>query len=288
MKSMTGFAHGEFSHGTYSITIDIKSYNSRFLELSVYVPSFMNTLEFQIRDFLSSGILRGKVEVSVKLKELNPAVSVNCNENYLKKYYEEIKRSARAAGIKENPGLKTLLSLEGVLTSEKEFDTENYAKSIMEDLETVFKDFDSSRIKEGMALKKDLEEKIEKLEEVLTTAKKYSAEMEETFKNNLKTRLQEVAGDLVDEQRILQETALMLVKYTINEEIVRLAAHISSLRDELESNPAPGKKIDFICQEINREINTIGSKNQNLEVAKAVINGKDSLENIREQAKNIE
>lgn len=288
MKSMTGFAHGEFTHGTYSITIDIKSYNSRFLELSVYVPSFMNTLEFQIRDFLSSRILRGKVEVSVKLKELNPAVSVNCNENYLKKYYEEIKRSARAAGIKENPGLKTLLSLEGVLTSEKEFDTENYAKSIMEDLETVFKDFDSSRIKEGRALKKDLEEKIEKLEEVLTTAKKYSAEMEETFKNNLKTRLQEVAGDLVDEQRILQETALMLVKYTINEEIVRLAAHISSLRDELESNPAPGKKIDFICQEINREINTIGSKNQNLEVAKAVINGKDSLENIREQAKNVE
>lgn len=288
MKSMTGFAHGEFTHGTYSITIDIKSYNSRFLELSVYVPSFMNTLEFQIRDLLSSGILRGKVEVSVKLKELNPAVSVNCNENYLKKYYEEIKRSARAAGIKENPGLKTLLSLEGVLTSEKEFDTENYAKSIMEDLETVFKDFDSSRIKEGRALKKDLEEKIEKLEEVLTTAKKYSAEMEETFKNNLKTRLQEVAGDLVDEQRILQETALMLVKYTINEEIVRLAAHISSLRDELEANPAPGKKIDFICQEINREINTIGSKNQNLEVAKAVINGKDSLENIREQAKNVE
>ena len=112
--------------------------------------------------------------------------------------------------------------------------------------------------------------------------------MEQTFKDNLRSRFIDLLGDKVDEQRILQETAALLVKYTINEEIVRLNAHLSSLKNEINNNPAPGRKIDFICQEINREINTIGSKNQNLEVGQIVIEAKDALENIREQSRNIE
>ncbi|MBO6100917.1 MAG: DUF1732 domain-containing protein, partial [Spirochaetaceae bacterium] len=101
-------------------------------------------------------------------------------------------------------------------------------------------------------------------------------------------RFEEVLGDNVDEQRAMQETAALLVKYTINEEIVRLKSHISALKKEIEDNPAPGRKLDFICQEMNREINTIGSKNQISEVGAAVITAKDALENIREQIRNIE
>ena len=112
--------------------------------------------------------------------------------------------------------------------------------------------------------------------------------MEQYFKEQITTKFRELLEDKADENRIMTETAAMLVKYTINEEIVRLNSHIAAMRDELEKNPTPGKRLDFICQEMNREINTIGSKNQFTEVGAMVITAKDSLENIREQAKNVE
>jgi uncharacterized protein (TIGR00255 family) len=112
--------------------------------------------------------------------------------------------------------------------------------------------------------------------------------MERIFKDNIRNRFTELLGNNIDEQRVMQETAALLVKYTINEEIVRLRAHLVSLKKELAENPAPGRKADFICQEINREVNTIGSKNQIFEVGQAVIDAKDALENIREQMRNIE
>ena len=112
--------------------------------------------------------------------------------------------------------------------------------------------------------------------------------MEVIFRENIQKRFNEILGDAVDEQRVMQEIAALLVKYTINEEIVRLDSHLKALKAEIENNPAPGRKLDFICQEINREINTIGSKNQIVEVGQAVIEAKDALENIREQIRNIE
>ena len=112
--------------------------------------------------------------------------------------------------------------------------------------------------------------------------------MEEKFRETIEKKFHELLGDHVDQNRILEETASMLVKYTINEEIIRLQSHLSALRKEFVENPTPGKRIDFICQEANREINTIGSKNQFTEVGQAVVNAKDALENIREQSKNVE
>ena len=112
--------------------------------------------------------------------------------------------------------------------------------------------------------------------------------MEDIFKEQITAKFKELLEDKIDENRIMAETAAMMIKYTINEEIVRLHSHISAMKSELENNPTPGKKIDFICQEMNREINTIGSKNQFSEVGAMVITAKDSLENIREQSKNVE
>ncbi len=118
--------------------------------------------------------------------------------------------------------------------------------------------------------------------------KEYAPKMEEQFVNNIKERTKELLDSEIDEKRIMQEVALMMVKYTINEEIVRLEAHCKSLYNEIQADTAVGKKLDFICQEINREINTIGSKNQMIEMSESIITVKDSLENIREQARNIE
>ena len=137
-------------------------------------------------------------------------------------------------------------------------------------------------------MKKDLVEKLSKLEECALFFKEFQPKMEEAFKEQITSKFRELVGEQVDENRIMTETAAMLVKYTINEEIVRLCSHIEAMKNELNNNPAPGKKLDFICQEMNREINTIGSKNQFPQVGAMVITAKDSLENIREQSKNVE
>ena len=137
-------------------------------------------------------------------------------------------------------------------------------------------------------MKRDLLEKLEKLSECAKFFTEWQPKMEEMFKEQITTKFRELLEDKADENRIMTETAAMLVKYTINEEIVRLKSHIAAMRDELEKNPTPGKRLDFICQEMNREINTIGSKNQFAEVGAMVITAKDSLENIREQSKNVE
>jgi len=112
--------------------------------------------------------------------------------------------------------------------------------------------------------------------------------MEEKIKETITKKFNDLLGDRVDENKILEETASLLVKYTINEEIIRLQSHLAALRKEITDDPVPGKRIDFICQEANREINTIGSKNQFTEVGAMVVNAKDALENIREQSKNVE
>ncbi|MDR0878329.1 MAG: DUF1732 domain-containing protein, partial [Treponema sp.] len=111
---------------------------------------------------------------------------------------------------------------------------------------------------------------------------------ESSIKENLKSRFAEVLGNQIDENRILAETAILLMKYTISEELSRLASHLGEFRAETERNPSPGKKLDFLCQEINREINTIGSKTPILEVSRAVVDMKDALENVREQLRNVE
>ena len=154
--------------------------------------------------------------------------------------------------------------------------------------DSVLEKFNADREREGENMKRDLHEKLEKLSECAHFFTEWQPKMEEMFKEQITTKFRELLEDKADENRIMTETAAMLVKYTINEEIVRLHSHLAAMKTEIENNPAPGKKLDFLCQEANREINTIGSKNQFAEVGAMVIASKDSLENIREQAKNVE
>ena len=167
-------------------------------------------------------------------------------------------------------------------------DVEKYKTLIDPVFDVSFSRFLQDRIREGENMHRDLEEKLTKLEECAAFCKERQKKMESAFKEQITAKFKELLEDKVDENRIMTETAAMVVKYTINEEIVRLHSHIAAMKDEMKNNPTPGKKLDFICQEMNREINTIGSKNQFTEVGAMVIQAKDSLENIREQSKNVE
>lgn len=289
MKSMTGYAFKESVSENSTISVEVKSYNSRFIDLSVNQPFWLNRLENRFREYTTTRIQRGKVELTIRVKERVANLQVIADPEAARAYMGAVKEIATALQIEaDSIPLSLIIAQEGVLKSERFLDIESYWAQIEPVMVQAFDEFEIFRQTEGNALRIDIETMIARLENSEKRISAWIPEMERIFKENIRARFTEMVGNNIDEQRILQETAALLMKYTINEEIVRLRSHLASLKKELIDNPAPGRKIDFICQEINREINTIGSKNQILEVGQAVIEAKDALENIREQMRNIE
>lgn len=285
---MTGYGYKEAVVDGTQISVEIKSVNNRFLDLSVNLPPFLNPLEQKIRKIVSEKIARGKVDLTIRVKDMNSTAVVNPDIQAAKMYADAISKIAESLGRKDEVPLSLIVAQDGVLNITHEYDAEKYWQKIEGIFTEVFDSFVSDRKREGENLKKDLLSKLDKLDECAAFFKTWQPKMEEKFKEQISSRFKELLGDYADENRIMTEVAAMMVKYTINEEIVRLLSHLQVLRKEINENPVPGKRIDFICQEANREINTIGSKNQFTEVGAMVINAKDSLENIREQAKNVE
>ncbi len=289
MNSMTGYAFKETVVENTQISVEIKSVNNRFLDLKINMPYFLNPLEQKIRKIVSEKIVRGAVDVTIRVKDLNSTATVTPDPAAAKMYYDAIYKVALSVGYsKEDIPLSLILSQDGVLNVSHEYKADEYWKKIEDVFYEVFNLFIDDRKREGENLKIDLLEKLAVLDKCAAFFKEWQPSMETKFKENITAKFTELLADKVDENRIMSETAAMIVKYTINEEIIRLQSHLKALHSEIEGNPVPGKKIDFICQEANREINTIGSKNQFTEVGAMVINAKDALENIREQSKNVE
>ncbi len=286
---MTGYAYEEKLSGDAVVSVEIKSVNSRFLDLSVSLPPYLAQLEPYFRNSVSEKVLRGKVDLNIRVRELNSAAEISADTGLARSYMEAARKVAAAAGAgAEEISIQFILSQPGVLTVNRSYDMDRYRDMIEPVFDVAFSRFMSDRIREGGNLRDDLIAKLGRLEECAGFFREWQPRMEDTFREQIRRRFDELLGDDADENRIMTETAAMLVKYTINEEIVRLFSHISAMRSELEEGHAPGKRIDFICQEMNREINTIGSKNQSAEVGAMVIAAKDALENIREQARNLE
>ncbi|MBR2106814.1 MAG: YicC family protein [Treponema sp.] len=288
MTSMTGYGYNEMNYETAIVSVEIKSVNSRFLDLNINLPPFLNSIESYFRNKISQNITRGKVDVFIRVKELESDAQIYADTKMAKSYYDAIKEVAIATGYDEKSiPLSLILEQNGVLNSNKSYDVEKYQSMIDPIFDNALNQFVKDANREGENLLVDLKSKLLELETCADFFKKWQPKMENVFKEIITAKFNDLLKDNVDENRIMTEVAAMLVKYTINEEIVRLQSHIKAMKEELENNPYPGKKIDFICQEMNREINTIGSKNQFAEVGAMVIKAKDSLENIREQSKNI-
>lgn len=288
MTSMTGYSYVETSTETSTVSVEIKSVNSRFLDLTINLPPYLNQLESSFRAIISEKVVRGKIDVYIRVKENESDIEIAADTNAAKAYLDAIKKIADATGYSSDIPLSLIISQPGVLNTNQNYDVEKYGQMISPVLKEALDKFCADRKREGENLKKDLLSKLSKLEECAAFFKEWQPKMELIFKEQITAKFKELLADQVDENRIMTETAAMLVKYTINEEIVRLHSHLAAMKTEIENNPAPGKKLDFLCQETNREINTIGSKNQFAEVGAMVISSKDSLENIREQAKNVE
>lgn len=290
---MTGYGFKETVMDSTQVSVEIKSVNNRFLDLNINLPSFLNPLESKLRKLLSEKVIRGKIDLTIRVKDLNSTATVNPDPQAALMYREAIAKVAQTLGYTSGTNsqdipLSLIISQDGVLNITHQYDVENYWTKIQPVFNEVFDQFIKDRSREGENLKQDLLKKLDVLDNCAAFFREWQPKMEEKFKEQLQTRFNELLGDAADQNRIMTEVAAMMVKYTINEEIIRLQSHLSAMRREFTHNPTPGKRIDFICQEANREINTIGSKNQFTEVGEMVINAKDALENIREQSKNVE
>jgi len=293
MVSMTGFGYAEKTGQDLSVSVEIKSCNNRFLEISVNLPPWLSSCEAKIREQISSCCGRGKVDVFIRIREHNVPVSININTKAARSYYDAIKELAKELSIKEKPTLLSILELDKSLTNsifeiEKKRDEDRYWNEIEPLLNDAAISFCTEREREGKHTEEDILSNLGKIVSSLNNILNFVPVIENTLKENIKNRFEELLGNNIDENRILAETASLLIKYTISEEISRLASHLGEFTKEIENNKRPGKKLDFICQEINREINTIGSKSTLVEVNTEVVTMKEALENIREQLRNIE
>jgi uncharacterized protein (TIGR00255 family) len=288
MKSMTSYAFEERQEEAYSLSVEMRGYNSRFLEVFINLSPPLATLEPEIREYVAGRFRRGKIEVNLRFHEYNAAIRVFLNREALKAYGEALNGMADTLGINQKPGIADLLGMEGVLEVEKSRDPQRYWLWVEPVLRRAADKFCAERNREGKHTEEDIFSHLAVLESSVRTIAAYGPALEAALKENLRARFAELLGSQIDENRILAETAVLLMKYTISEEISRLASHLGEFRAEAERNPSPGKKLDFLCQEINREINTIGSKTPMLEVSRAVVDMKDALENIREQLRNVE
>lgn len=287
MRSMTGYGWAEENAGDLFVSAEIKGYNNRFLDIALSLPPFLSALEVPVREFLSARCRRGRLEVSLRYRENNAPFIVHVNREAAAAYREAAAETGRLLGSGEALALSTLLSLEGVLETERRASPQKALERIMPLLEKAFAGFDGDRLREGEHTRRDIMTHVEALERSREIVASHSGELEALLRENVRSRFAELLGSGVDENRVYAETASLLVKYTIAEELSRLEAHLSAFHAGAEEE-SPGKKLDFLCQEMNREINTIGSKSAMLEISREVVNMKDALENIREQLRNVE
>ena len=288
MYSMTGYSFVEKKIEGLSLSVEIKSYNSRFQDLSINLPSQFSRFENDIRKIILSSLSRGKIDVYIRIKDENPEVSISINEAIAEAYAKNFAALEKKLKQKKANYLSFILSQEGVLTSEKSIDYDKVFSLCENAVNKAIEICLIDKKREGENLQKEIRTQTVILKESLVVFKNHQDTMQEQFSKSIQEKYTELTEKVLDDERLMTELALLLIKYTIKEEIARLESHIEILEKEILENSQPGKKIDFICQEIQREINTIGSKNQIIEVTHAVVSAKEALENIREQAKNVE
>ncbi|MDA8424497.1 MAG: YicC family protein [Treponema sp.] len=288
IKSMTGFAHRDLNPKGMRGSLELKSYNNRYLDISVSLPPYLTRLEPRLRGFIASRVTHGKVELWLRLRELDAPVTVSADIAAASAVFKVLSDISAACGLQEAPRLGNILSFDGVVAYERDIDEDRLWSRLEPELEACFAEYEASRLREGEATRLDIEGQLERVAASIAVVRSQVPEIERTVRSQLTQRFREVMGDLVDEGRVLAETASLLMKYTVNEELARLDAHIASFRRIAAEDHSPGKKLDFLCQEMNREVNTIGSKSILLPVSQSVVELKDALENVREQLRNVE
>ena len=291
IQSMTGFGRCQKTLGSRDITVEIKAVNHRYLEFSSRLPRSLGFIEDKLKAQVQSRIARGKVEVSVTVAEQKGSASrVTLNEGLALSYLEELRIFARKNGLTDDLTLSDFCRLPDLFTTRmEEVDEEALWRDISETADGALDSFIAMRRREGEKLSADLAAKLYNILTLVEAVERRSPETVEAYRQRLYKKLGELLADRqIDDSRVLTEAALFADKVAVDEETVRLRSHIDQFRHILTLEEPVGRKLDFLVQEMNREANTIGSKAQDAEMARIVVELKSEIEKVREQIQNIE
>lgn len=290
IKSMTGFGRGKYENEGRTYTVEIKSVNHKYSDINVRLPRFLNSVEDKIRKRVAEVISRGKIDIFVSFENYsNKGTTIRINKDLAKEYIKELKSLAEEADLRFDLNVIDVSKFPEILKLEDEDNDELIGQEVMIALDDALEKFVNMREVEGQKLVEDIERRIYLIQDKVNEITNFSSTLVEDYMARLQARVNELlAPGTVDESRLMQEIVIFSDKSSIEEELTRLKSHISQFLELIKQSSPIGKKIDFLIQEINREVNTIGSKANCLDITNKVIEIKTEVENIREQIQNIE
>lgn len=291
IKSMTGYGRAEAVKNGKKISVEMKSVNHRYSDYTIRVPRYFGFLEEKVREYVAKNVFRGKVDIFVNIESYETAdKEIILNSELAKSYIEALIKLRDEFNLKDDISVSVVARCSDIFkTEQKEDDEEQVWSDISEVLTDCVNAFIAMREREGERINKDLVDRVNYMKTLACDIDERSPETVEEYKQRLYAKIKDVLDDrTIDEARVLTEVAIFADKVAVNEEIVRLASHFDEFFEILSANEPAGRKLDFLVQEINREINTIGSKANDIVIAKKVVELKAELEKLREQIQNIE
>ena len=291
LLSMTGYGSAKGSVEGQEITVELKSVNNRYLDCSVRLPRNFLFAEDTVKQAVSAGVSRGKVDVFVSAQaSQDSGTVVSVNEELARGYRDAVARIAETLGLESGLNAFSLARFPDVLTVERrELDKDKAAATLSEITAKAVEEFNAMREREGERLRRDMLGKLETIEGLVSVVEERSPQTVKEYRERLEARLRDILADRsLDEQRVITEAAIFADRTAVDEETVRLRSHIAQFRTMLEEGSPIGRKMDFLVQEFNRESNTIGSKCSDASLAKVVVDLKSEIEKIREQLQNVE
>jgi len=291
LKSMTGYGRNEAIEGGKKILCEIKSVNHRYSDYNIKVPKYYGFLEDKIREFASKYISRGKVDIYVSTQSYEESdKEIVVNMDLARSYIDALASLRDEFSLRDDVSVSSVARYPDIFTLEKkEEDEEEIWQAVKKVLEPAIESFNAMREREGERIQKDLEARVEYMKTIAKKIDERSPETVNEYRNRLYEKIKEVLENKdIDDARVLTEVAIFADKVAVNEEMVRLASHFVEFYNICASGEPAGRKLDFLIQEINREINTTGSKAGDIEIAKMVVELKAETEKLREQIQNIE
>lgn len=290
-RSMTGYGRHEICDGGKKIMVEIKSVNHRYSDYSIKVPRFYGYLEDKIREYLSKYVSRGKIDIYVSIENYGESdKQIVLNEELAENYIAVLREMVQKFDLRDDITVSAVARYTDIFKNErKEEDDEQIWVLVKNVLEHAVDAFVAMREREGKRLYDDMSARIEYMRELAAKIDERSPKTVEEYRKKLYQKIKELVDEKdIDESRILTEVAIFADKVAVNEETVRLESHFKEFYDIAESDEPSGRKLDFLVQEINREVNTTGSKASDIEIAKLVVDLKAEIEKLREQIQNIE
>ncbi len=290
LKSMTGYGKAEESNEDLSISVELKSLNNRFFDVSLKLPRELFSREFQIRDLLKTRVSRGSLTVYINFERKSSALPFSIDYDAVSEAYNSLEQVRKQLKLKSVVNLENLLVFSNFFQKKEEKEINSGEWNLLQKtIKKALAELDRARRNEGKQLEKDINSHLKKISEMLESVEKLSMKRIPEERERLRQRISLLFdSDEIDEQRLQMEMVILADKLDVSEECVRLRSHLKFFYETMNENESNGRKINFLLQEMNRETNTIGSKINDAAIGQIVVNMKEEIERIREQIQNIE